>query len=137
MRNLRLFLVVVRRCHFEKFLIGFLVCFFLVSLIVRFHEPGIESFGDAMWYSFVSCTTIGFGDLTTVTTLGRALTVFLTVYEAILVALLSGVIVSHYLEVIRRRESESAVVFLDKLEHLTELSYEELLEIEIKAKRLK
>ena len=137
MRNLHMFWLVVRRCHFEKFLFGFVISYFSASVIIRFFEPGIGSFGDALWYTFVSCTTIGFGDLTTVTTLGRILTVFLTVYEIILVALLSGVIVSHYLEVIRRREQEAAVIFLDKLEHLTELSYDELLEIQTKARRLK
>ena len=114
-----------------------MISFFLVAIIIRFHEPGINDFGDAMWYTFVSCTTIGFGDFTVTTPLSRFLTVFLTIYEIVLVALLSGVIVSHYLEVIRRRESEAAVIFLDKLEHLTELSYDELLEIQIKAKRLK
>lgn len=136
MRNLRLFLIVVRRCHFEKFFFGFLVSFFVVAIVIRVHEPGIGTFGDALWYTFASCTTIGFGDLTAVTTLGRFLTVFLTIYQVVLVALLSGVIVSHYLEVIRRRENEAAVIFLDKLEHLTDLSYDELLEIETKAKRL-
>lgn len=137
MRNMKLFWLVIRRCHFERFLLIFVISFFLVAIIVRFHEPGINDFGDAMWYTFVSCTTIGFGDFTVTTTLSRFLTVFLTIYEIVLVALLSGVIVSHYLEVIRRRESEAAVIFLDKLEHLTELSYDELLEIQIKAKRLK
>jgi voltage-gated potassium channel len=65
------------------------------------------------------------------------MTVILTIYEIILVALLSGVIVSHYLELVRRREQEAVVVFIDKLEHLTELSYEELQDIERKARRLK
>lgn len=137
MRNIRLFWIVVRRCHFEKFLFWFIISYFLVSIIIRFHEPGINSFGDALWYSFVSCTTIGFGDFTSVTTLGRVLTIYLTIYEIVLIALLSGVIVSHYLEVIRRREQEAAVIFLDKLEHLTELSYDELLDIQTKARMLK
>lgn len=137
MRNMRMFWMVIRRCHFERFFLIFAISFFIVAIAVRFHEPGISNYGDALWYTFVSCTTIGFGDFTVVTPLCRFLTVFLTVYEIILVALLSGVIVSHYLEVIRRRESEAAVVFLDKLEHLTELSYDELLEIQTKARRLK
>lgn len=137
MRNVRMFWMVVKRCHFQRFLGIFMALFVVVAIAVRFVEPGINSFGDALWYTFVSCSTIGFGDLTCTTTLCRILTVILTIYEIILVALLSGVIVTHYLEVIKRRESEAAVIFLDKLEHLTELSYEELEEIELKVKKLR
>ena len=64
MRNMKLFWLVIRRCHFERFLLIFVISFFLVAIIIRFHEPGINDFGDAMWYTFVSCTTIGFGDFT-------------------------------------------------------------------------
>lgn len=39
----------------------------------------------------------------------------------VLVALFSGVVVSYYLEVVHRREKITATVFLDKMEHLTEL----------------
>lgn len=137
MRNVRMFWIVLRRCHFERFFLIFAISFFLVALILRFHEPDIDSYGDALWYCFVSCTSIGFGDLTAVTALGRILTVYLTIYEIILVGLLSGVIVSHYLEVVRKREQESVMIFLDKLEHLTELTYDELKDIENKARRLK
>ena len=137
MRNVRMFWMVVRRCHFQRFLGIFVALFVVVAIAVRFFEPGVHDFGDALWYTFVSCSTIGFGDLICTTAICRILTVILTIYEIILVALLSGVIVTHYLEVIKRRESEAAVIFLDKLEHLTELSYEELEEIELKVKKLR
>ena len=53
-----------------------------------------------------------------------------------LAALLSGVVISHYIEVIHRREQMTATQFLDKMEHLTELEPEELLELQEKAKAL-
>ncbi len=52
----------------------------------------------------------------------------------VLVALFSGVVVSYYLEVVHRREKITATVFLDKMEHLTELSQEELKEMQDKAR---
>ena len=130
MKNIRLFWSIVRRCHFEKILIGFLISYLIVAGIILAVEPGIDSYGDALWYTFVASTTIGFGDVTALTFSGRLLTVFITVYEILLVALLSGVIISHYLEVIHRREKLTATVFMDKLEHLSELSPRELKEIE-------
>ena len=136
MRRIRFFWVIIKRCHFDKFLYVFIISFFVCSLIVQLTEPGIKNYGDAMWYLFVSCTTIGFGDIISDTILGRLITVYLTVYEIVLVALLSGVVISHYIEVIHRREQMTASMFLDKLEHLTELDYDELFEIQEKAKAL-
>lgn len=132
MRSVRLFWTIVRRCHFESFLIGFLICFFLVAAVILAVEPSIDRYGDAAWYTFVACTSIGFGDFAAQTFIGRTMTVFITIYEIILVALLAGVIVSHYIEVIHRREKLTATQFLDRLEHLTQLSPKELQEIEDK-----
>ena len=134
MKNVRLFWSIVKRCRFEKILFGFLISYFVVAAIMLFVEPGIDRYGEALWYVFVSCTTIGFGDLTATTLIGRLLTVYITIYEIGLVAILSGVIISHYIEVIHRREKLTATMFLDRLKHLTELSPEELAEMERKVR---
>ena len=134
MKNVRLFWSIVKRCRFEKILFGFLISYFVVAAIMLFVEPGIDRYGEALWYVFVSCTTIGFGDLTATTLTGRLLTVYITIYEIVLVAILSGVIISHYIEVIHRREKLTATMFLDRLKHLTELSPEELAEMERKVR---
>lgn len=75
--------------------------------------------------------------MVTVTHLGRILTVYLTIYEIVLIALMSGIVVSYYLEVIHRCERLSATVLQDKMEHLTELDYDELKEIQDKARSLR
>ena len=136
-KKIRMLWSIIRRCSFEKIVIGFFVSFFAVALIVWLKEPEISTYGNGLWYCFVSCTSIGFGDIVATTVLGRLLTVYLTVYEIVLLALMSGVVVSYYLEVINRREKISATVFQDKMEHLTELSYDELKELQDKAKSLK
>lgn len=137
MKKFRLFWSIVKRCRAEKITLGFFVSFFIVSLIIMIREPGICTYGQAMWYTFVSCTTIGFGDITVSTALSRLLTVYMTLYEIIWIAILSGVIVSHYLEVITRREKITATEFLDKLEHLTELDKNELQELSDKVREFR
>lgn len=136
MNNFRLFWAIVKRCHFEKFLFGFIICFFASAAIICYVEKDFGHYGDALWYTFVACTTIGFGDLVSISFVGRAVTVFITLYEIVLVAILSGVVVSLYLEVIHRREKITATVFMDKMEHLTDLSQEELKELEEKARSI-
>ena len=135
--NLRTLWSVTKRIGFHKVLAGFAAWFFISSLLTMLAEPGITRYGDAVWYSFVACTSIGFGDLVTTTFIGRLLTVILTMYEIVIVAMFSGVVVSYYLEVVHRKENAVIANFLDKMEHLTELSQDELREIQEKVRKYK
>ena len=137
MKRFKTFWKVIKRLRFEKIVIGFVLMFIATSAVVTLCEPEVTTFRDAVWYTFVACTTIGFGDISALTFPGRIFTILITVYEIVLVALLSGVIVSYYLEIVKIREKEAIGIILDKLEHLTELSPEELKEIEKKAREIR
>ena len=126
MKRLRMFWSIVKRSNGDKLIYTFIVNLFIVALLIMLVEPEIGNYGDALWYTFVACSTIGFGDFAAVTVLGRILTVYIAIHEILMIAILPGVVVSYYLEVIHRREQESLTMFLDKLEHLPELSREEL-----------
>lgn len=137
MKRARLFWSIVKRCNGEKLMVGFICSFFIAAFLIMLKEPGITAYGDALWYTFVASTTIGFGDIVVTTLVGRLLTVYLTIYEILIVAMISGVIVSHYLEVIHRREKYTVTVFMDKLEHLSELNEEEIQDIQEQIKKIK
>ncbi|NLD20446.1 MAG: two pore domain potassium channel family protein [Clostridiales bacterium] len=136
MKKFRLFWKILRRVNADKIIYAFIVNLFIVALVITLIEPGISTYGDGLWYTFVACTTIGFGDFAAVTVIGRVLTVYMVLHEILLVAILPGVIVSYYMEVIHRREQESVTIFLDKLERLPELSKEELDEISKRIKKI-
>ncbi|MBQ3482096.1 MAG: two pore domain potassium channel family protein, partial [Oscillospiraceae bacterium] len=56
----------------------------------RSPAASIRSFGDALWFSLITMTTVGYGDLTPVTPLGRALgAVFALCSVGVLAALIS------------------------------------------------
>ena len=137
MYKLRILWKVIRHLHFDKVIFGFLVFYVISSGIIMMVEPGINRMGDALWYTFVACTSIGFGDMVATTFIGRALTVIVTVMEILLVAMFSGVVVSYYLEIVRATEKDDLSMFLDKLEHVSELSQEELKEIEDKVRSIR
>ncbi len=133
----KMFLTVARRCRLDKALWIFLASIGIGAAVVLILEPGITSYGDALWFLFVSCTTIGYGDFISVTLLGRCLVVYLTIYQLLLMALLTGVFVSHYREMVHRREMYHVEELLDRFQHLQGLSKEELGQIEEKARSLR
>lgn len=58
----------------------------------------IVSFGEALWWAFVTIATVGYGDYTPVTTLGRFLAVILMAGGVVIIGTASALIVSYLTE---------------------------------------
>lgn len=127
--RLRLLHRILRTTQMYGILGGFLIYFSITAVIIWLFDPEVQTLGDGIWYCFVCCTTIGFGDIVPSALLSRILTVLLTLYGILIVAVIPGVIVSYITEFNRIKLKESTAIFLDKLEHLENLSQEELQEI--------
>lgn len=89
---------------------------------------------DKVLYAFVISF---FASAFVVTLIGRIATVYIALCQIMLVAILPGIIVTYYMEVIHRREQESLTMFMDKLERLPELSREELEQIAEKVRKIR
>ncbi len=73
----------------------------LSALIVLRHEPadaGFESLGDALWWSMVSFTTVGYGDLYPTTPAGRVAGGLMMFMGLIALGTVSGVLASSFSE---------------------------------------
>ncbi len=104
---------VIRRSMAPEILTGLLILIAAFSVGLYYVEPGIESYSDSLWYCFAIITTIGFGDITAVTVIGRIMSVILGIYGIIVVSLVTSVIVNFYSEVTKeptdRNDNASAV----------------------------
>lgn len=125
----RILLTVVRASGLLPMTVSFGVLFLMCATIVTGVEPGIASLGDAAWFLFTVVTTIGLGDYTCTTLVGRVVTVVLSVYSVFFLALITGAVVSYCSERIKAQRDESIAAFVDKLRRLPELSHEELVEL--------
>jgi voltage-gated potassium channel len=55
-------------------------------------EPNFQSFGDALWWSIVTTTTVGYGDLYPETTIGRIIASILIFVGIELIGLVMGMV---------------------------------------------
>lgn len=135
MKKTRLIKIILKRTGALKFLTTYIIIFAGVSIGVWIVEPNIKTPIDSVWYCFSVATTIGFGDITGITILGRAMSIFLSICSILIIAVVPGIITSYYIESTKLKEQESIAKFLDDLEHLPELSKEDLQSLSEKVKK--
>lgn len=75
------------------------IAYVLVSALVIYNvEPeSFNNFFDAIYWATISLTTVGYGDIYPVTTIGRIVTMISSVFGIAIIALPSGVITAGYL----------------------------------------
>ncbi len=83
---------------------------FISALIIFNVEPdSFNNFFEAVYWSTVLLTTVGFGDITPVTTIGRSIAILSSLFGIAIVALPSGIITAGYMrELAEQREEEKA-----------------------------
>ncbi len=133
----RLFIRAFKTAGADKVLLVYMVWFFVAAIPIWLVEPNIKSYGDSLWLCFASATSIGYGDVVATTVLSRVITIILSVYSIAVIAIITAVIVGYFNDVSKVRTNESLQKFADDLEHLPELSKEELQAISERVKRFR
>lgn len=126
MKNIDLFAIILRQTKTVRFLVSFLVAFTILSLLIMVVDPNINTVSDAIWFGFMVVTTIGFGDLTVSSLLGKLLTVVLGLYGILAIGFITGVGASWLFEKVKENGTGSVTSMVYQLEHLDELSDEQL-----------
>lgn len=123
---LHIFLSILRNTHTYKILIGYVVYVFLTAFLILITDESIDNYGDALWYCYAVLSTAGFGDVVVTGFLPKILSVILTIYSAIVIAIVTGAIVNLYSQITEETNKETLNAFLDQLENLPELNHHEL-----------
>ena len=106
MRRLRVLRRVLKTTGAHRIWTGFVLFFLACTVIIWLLEPGITTWGDAFWYC----------------------------YAVVVIAIVTGVIVNYFNELVKLKHETTVTSFVDKLERLPELSREELTEISRRVK---
>lgn len=137
MKKLKVLWMIQKRTHADQIIFGFVLFLLASAAIIQAAEPDIHRYVDALWYCYAVISTAGFGDIVAVTLIGRICSVLLTIYAIFVIAIVTGVVVNFYSQMVEMQHRETMAMFMDKLEHLPELSREELEAISEKVKKMR
>lgn len=100
---------VFRKVKKQLLAVLILTLIYIVSaaMIIFQVEPDMfKSFFDAIYWATVSITTIGYGDITPVTSVGKLVTMISALVGVAVIALPSGIITAAYMEEIKKKKSK-------------------------------
>ncbi len=111
--SLRLLRSVFRRGNLWRFLLAASVLVVNGAIIVDLferHAPGsnIHTFGESLWWSLVTVTTVGYGDYVPVTLPGRVTALFIMGIGILTLAVVTAQVSSSFVDQAARRRQEDA-----------------------------
>ena len=71
---------------------------FLFGYLFYVSEPDVRNLGDGIWWALVTITTVGYGDITPVTTLGRVVGSSLMLLGLGLIATITAIVSAKFIQ---------------------------------------
>ena len=71
---------------------------FLFGYLFYISEPDVRNLGDGIWWALVTITTVGYGDITPVTTLGRVVASSLMLLGLGLIATITAIVSAKFIQ---------------------------------------
>lgn len=121
----------------SQILDSYLVFVFMDAALIWIFEPTIKTYMDSLWYCYAVISTAGFGDVVVTAFIPKVLSVLLTIYSLVALAIFTGVVVNFFNQTIDMRNKETLTAFLDELESLPEMNEEELKDLSERVKHFR
>ncbi|KZR58857.1 potassium channel family protein [Pseudobacillus badius] len=119
----------------DKLFIVAIILLFIIPIPIVMVEPSIHSYADALWWAIVTTTTVGYGDISPSTPLGRFLAVILMFVGIGIIGTFTSAITSYFSK--RSKGSHDKQVFrvIQAIEDTDDLSVEDIELIQMHLKR--
>ena len=121
-RSINTFIEVLGNKKFELFILLLSVGFVtfiggaLIYVLEGSKNPNIHNFFDAFYWSFITISTVGYGDITPVTPEGRTLTIILVIVGIGFISFATSIIVSAFSEKLDQLKEERRLFSAKKLQ---------------------
>lgn len=119
----------------DKVLLTAIILLFLVPIPIIFLEPSINTFPDALWWAIVTTTTVGYGDISPETPIGRILAIVLMLVGIGIIGTLTSAITSFFNKEDNKNHGKQILHILQAIEEADELNKEDIELIHLYLKR--
>lgn len=130
-KNIKIILEILRTNDLFKIFQVTLLLILLSALGIFLVEKKINNIGDALWWAIVTATTVGYGDFSPSTFLGRCIAAVLMIAGIGTIGMLTGSIATFFLKRNNVNDDLKEIIIskINNLEELSEKEYLELLEL--------
>ncbi|WP_415735716.1 ion channel [Lacicoccus alkaliphilus] len=121
---LKPFFGIIRTNGLNKVIAMTFISLLISAIPIRIFEPSIETYMDAIWWTIVTTTTVGYGDISPETVIGRMIAIYLMFVGIGLVGMITGSIATYF---ITEDEKDTTKEYLKKeVDQLGDLSNGEI-----------
>lgn len=110
----------------DKLLIVVMVLLFIIPIPIVILEPSINTFADALWWAVVTTTTVGYGDISPETPIGRILAVVLMLVGIGIIGTLTSAITSFFSREEKNSHDKQFIEIIKSIEEIDYLSKEDI-----------
>lgn len=124
-RFLRPVYSVLKTNGLEKLLVFAVILIFLVPIPMILIEPQIINYTDAIWWAIVTITTVGYGDITPETGVGRLLAVILMFVGIGIIGTFTSAISAYFASRRRALEEDHVLDIVNSIKKIEKLTAED------------
>lgn len=121
----------------DKVLIVAMILLFIIPIPIVLLEPSIETFTDALWWAVVTTTTVGYGDISPETPIGRILAVILMLVGIGFIGTLTSAITNFFNREETKDHEKQLLNILKTIEEVESLTEDDIELINLYIKRKK
>ncbi|MFC5712422.1 potassium channel family protein [Thalassorhabdus alkalitolerans] len=111
--------------NLHKVLTVTIMLIMFTAIPMPYIEPSIESYGDAVWWSIVTSTTVGYGDISPETGGGRMIALLLMLSGIGVIGMVTGSVATYFLSD-KNKENPTVTHIVDQLSNYEELTADEV-----------
>lgn len=110
---LKPFYQVLRTNNLDRVLAVLFILIFVSAIPIQILEPSITTYTDAVWWAIVTSTTVGYGDITPVTVIGRLIAMVLMLFGIGLLGLVTSSIATYFVSQKKEdKEEDHTITYL-------------------------